>query len=159
MENIFDKKTNLLSSMEAKQKMSYVATITGSLNNVDCGSSSLSLNCSVNYNRSECANTPLTCGTCLNGYMGEIGDHNTKCYLPIDKELIKFGIRKCPGDCYEDQGHGICQYKDQFNGLTVDSCRIGDACDVQCECTANWHGIACHLSSEDVITRSKLRSQ
>ena len=145
--------------MEAKLKTGYIAAITGALNNIDCGSSSAILNCTSNYNRSECANTPMTCGTCLDGYNGEFGDHNTKCYLPIDKELIKFETRSCPGNCYQDQGHGICQYKDQFNGLTVDSCRIGDACDVQCQCYNDWHGIACHLSSEDIIIRSKLRSK
>ena len=79
-------------------------------------------------------------------------------YLPIDKELIKFETSSCPGNCYLDQGHGICQYKDQFNGEVVDSCRIGDACDVQCQCTNNWYGIACHLSSEDFITRQEKRS-
>ena len=53
-----------------------LSVVSEQLNSVSCQNSPLC----ANLNRLDCARVPNTCGRCLDGYVGENGDSNSRCY-------------------------------------------------------------------------------
>ena len=62
-------------TLDGDKVSSVVGAATKALNGADC---SMAMTCGA-FNRHDCMYTPNTCGPCLNGFIGIVGDANTFC--------------------------------------------------------------------------------
>ena len=148
--------TETITSMEASKYRSLIGIAMVGLNKVDCLLPSNIVSC-ASLNRTKCASTPMTCGSCMDGYIGEFGDANTACYIKNESNLMLQQERRCPGDCSNNKGNGYCEFRSKINNELLSSCVIGVSCVAKCKCKAGFSGIACHLDSTLAERRSKLR--
>jgi hypothetical protein len=150
------------------------------LNQRDCFSSP---NCAI-LHRLDCSSstTDNTCGSCLDGFFGDMGDGNTTCV-----DVKQFGLtltqmkschddldcvksmeicssgqchrrnQSCLGDC---NGHGICETRNIYTGQLLPFCAIGDpSCQSSCLCESNWKARDCSVSTEEFVIRENVRTQ
>merc|ERR1711871_478710 len=159
--------------MEAKESISDIGVSISALNFVNCSLPNGIDDCLM-LNRSSCRRTPMTCGECLIGFIGENGDANTPCIdssnilmNPIQYNDILLLPKQCPGNCSADQNRGQCIYKSTtfdsskgkgvFNSI-LDSCTIGQQCNAICVCDTLYTGEACHLNKDEVPLRIQIRN-
>jgi len=140
-----------------------VSAATDAINSVDCSSSP---DCFM-LNRNNCSSTINTCGTCLNGYLGVMGDSNEACLLSSSSQRRlttesneKLQIlelfhqlstpnnqKSCPNSC---SGNGQCVYLDSKD-LRIPSClQTSFTCQARCLCDTNWTASDCSISSNNV---------
>ena len=155
------------------QTVNFVSSIVSSKN---C---SAAPNC-AGINRSGCLETSNTCGICLSGYEGIIGDSNTKCaresspigtigsvckqdedclYRQCENRLCTAPQQTCqtsvPGTICS--GHGICRNLDS-SGNNLQNCTIvSHLCSASCLCHAGHGGVDCSLNTAALRERSKVR--
>eukprot|EP00597_Dinobryon_sp_UTEXLB2267_P015729 CAMPEP_0170109554 /NCGR_PEP_ID=MMETSP0020_2-20130122/7278_1 /TAXON_ID=98059 /ORGANISM="Dinobryon sp., Strain UTEXLB2267" /LENGTH=2286 /DNA_ID=CAMNT_0010334573 /DNA_START=4168 /DNA_END=11025 /DNA_ORIENTATION=+ len=81
-----EKSTENLMSLSMFQANQVITSAIGSslITYVDC---SLAPNCFI-LNRSNCVRTPQTCGTCFDGFVGDIGDSNSPCLTAKAYKII-----------------------------------------------------------------------
>ena len=130
-------------------------------------------NCS-SLNRKNCFNTPNTCGSCLNGFVGIVGDANLPCvveadakgdgaYCASDDQCISGNcfrsrcetvFKTCASNC---SAQGVCNFYN-FNQQSILSCSFSDAsCFAKCDCVEGYFGSYCALPYSTFIASQTLR--
>lgn len=136
----------------------------------------------TSLHRQPCVNTPNTCGTCKDGYVGIVGDLNRPCITKQEAaDLLPFNatcttgsqclygecvfgrcsapILSCPSDDPEVvcSGHGSCVYSDP-TGRVLDSCtQLDTKCYATCECTEGYGGRSCAYNETALAYRDATR--
>jgi hypothetical protein len=147
-----------------------VGAAANSLNAVNC---TVPKSCD-SINRQACSTTANTCGSCLDGYIGQSGDSNAACISSSRRRRLSDGCssdddclvgtcqdnacvdstKSCPNDC---SGQGECLHYDVYNVLT-DSCLSSNAfCKAQCNCTADFYGVDCSLTEDEYLSKLEIR--
>jgi hypothetical protein len=137
------------------------------INAVNC---TLARNCSGLF-RENCVNTANTCGSCLSGYVGVVGDSNLRCFNLNNTDSGEIGSA-CEGDddcvygvCKNEvcaapalecasncSGTGRCEYIDTGNNV-LSSCSILDVdCSAVCLCDSGFHGQDCSLTEDELTS-------
>ena len=125
-------------------------------------------------NRAGCAKVRNTCGACLNGYVGEVGDANSRCVSDTTTDstaLASVGTsctssancqgwavcdttlappvcvlpaKACPQDCSQQ---GSCVFQNVFTLQTLLTCKVSDpSCTAVCQCADSFSGADCNVS-------------
>lgn len=129
-----------------KQTLSVVST---SINFVNCSGT----NCGA-LNREDCSTIEFTCGSCLNGFIGDYGNKNTLCIDPSTE--FKNTSKTCDKSC---SNHGECIMINSDSGLIVDDCKEGDInCEAICECDEPYSGIICANTITELEEKQNMRS-
>ena len=167
--------TTALASGDTDAVYRHMNVASAALSSVDC---SLAPNCTA-LNRASCAGVVNTCGKCLQGYTGLVGDSNKKCVNGLN--LLPLGATcKSNNDCQSHDcvntvcvdpgktcpsatspgvcsGHGSCRFVD-IGGSTVSSCGETDVhCSANCVCQGGYGGVSCSLSPAELIAREAAR--
>ena len=175
----FNPAVYLSSTLTASLAAGSASSVYQSINAV---SSMLSaINCTVAPNctalhRATCHSTANTCGSCLQGYTGIVGDSNVRCQSPSAiAATAASGCKKdanclfgacVSGVCITPNktcstgipgtvcsGQGSCQFLDS-SGSAVSSCLISNVyCSPQCMCSGGSGGIDCSLNPSQLATR------
>eukprot|EP00981_Chlorochromonas_danica_P011582 scaffold4106_cov285-Ochromonas_danica.AAC.1 len=141
-----------------------VGAVLPSINVVNC---TTAVSC-ASLNRDTCRYTRNTCGKCLSGYLGTLGDSNLPC-LPKSsllsdgeacttstqclsgrciQKICRSSNKACPGSC---SGAGSCLAYDLF-GSSLPSCAYNDSnCVVKCSCKSGQYGRDCSLSRSQYV--------
>ena len=136
-----------------------VSAALSSINSADC--SSVPVPC-YKLNRMECFSTLGTCGPCLSGFTGRIGDSNIACNASMlttgspcvgdaycatglcSNRICSEPLKSCSNNC---NGNGLCGFKN-YNGLSIKNCPLSDgSCFAVCSCNANFKGKDCSFST------------
>ena len=152
------------------------------LNQANC---SLSPNCS-SLHRQPCITTDFTCGPCLPSFIGQSGDSNSMCIVPLLSaylpgttrllsnmtllcasdsdcgifQLCRGGVcQSLPRDCPNNcSGYGNCSYVQTRTGLPTNSCTYYDtACLAVCTCATSYAGLACSTSKSHYMQLESVR--
>ena len=144
--------------------------------------------CGVRYGREACADTPHTCGSCLEGYLGEnTGNSNSPCYaistdITVDEEvesILVNGTCLVHADCLTMQtcsdgvcsyarkscpadcsGKGRCQLELKASGTEVDECLINEfTCQARCICEEGFLGSGCSETRSAMEAKQETRYQ
>ena len=173
---IFDNSQALIKealiARDSSLALSLISTTMISSNDVDC---QVPYDCHY-LNRAACSATPRTCGSCLFGFIGVIGDANLPC---VQKNSTKSLLgdfchsntscfsglctsshcqdvsKSCVNNC---GGKGICTYYDRY-GSILSSCSVTDIyCSAACLCRNNSFGIDCSMSRQQYTQSSAFKS-
>jgi hypothetical protein len=160
---------------DVKRVLSVATTV---INSVNCTAAP---NC-TSLHRNRCGATSHVCGSCLDGYIGDIGDQNTPCML-LNQVVINTTVyctswgdcqpwefcngadrtctlesKSCPGNC---SSNGRCIYVTTNLGqqLTAEQCKINNQhCAATCSCFDQYSGRLCEISNADLKSRRAVRS-
>lgn len=152
------------------------------LNTVNC--SKVSADFCTSLVREPCQDLPQTCGKCLSGFIGPLGE-NSKCVQDpstgdsggvdkllginstciVDKQCISNlcyngrcldPLKTCPDNC---NGNGNCTFLDYSNQL-IPKCYTTDPyCHPECQCSTGYFGSYCQLTQSDYLNYRKIRSE
>ena len=149
----------------------------GTMNSVDC---TVPVSC-AQLNRQQCQLTTKTCGSCLTGYVGVVGDSNIACSKASSiaavgascssnsacisgycykNQSISNGIcanpsKACPNNC---GGKGSCLFSDA-SGNILSSCTLSNPfCTAACKCQSGSYGSDCSLTLTQLNQLQSLRS-
>lgn len=136
-----------------------ISAAAGTLHPVDC---TVSIDCTF-LNRFLCSATANTCGSCLYGYVGPVGDSNIPCQLP--STIIGTGgycesnstcasgaclhskcgdpSKLCPNHC---SSKGTCIYTDVKNQVVSKCSQSNVHCRATCQCVTGSYGADCSMS-------------
>ena len=155
-----------------------IQLVSATLGEVDCSGAP---NCTA-LHRVGCAGTLNTCGQCMDGYGGVMGDDNSMCrsqkvlaslapvganctssttcrYQICDHGRCAAPNQTCPSTLVSQacSGHGTCTFQDSsFN--TLHSCLITNtACSALCQCSGGYGGISCALTPTVLAEREATR--
>jgi hypothetical protein len=123
--------------------------------------------------RKNCSTVSGTCGECLNGYIGETGSSNDRCfYVGYDlrraqavnfeecdsNNICTVASKGCPMDC---SGHGECRFvSPQRSNITFEECTLIDFhCVAKCFCNEGFAGSFCDLSDTDFLGLQQTRNE
>mmetsp|Transcript_29297 Transcript_29297/g.49447 ORF Transcript_29297/g.49447 Transcript_29297/m.49447 type:complete len:2221 (+) Transcript_29297:134-6796(+) len=158
-----------------------LSVATSVANNQDC--SALPHDCATELFRADCYDTANTCGPCLDGYMGSIGDDNSICvavggrrtslsamsgcfvdsdcgsgweYCDTANNVCKVKAKECNNDC---SGHGTCVMMGSDTGTSFSGdCLMGmTSCEATCSCQSSFHGSTCSMDTVDFEAKQGLR--
>lgn len=142
---------------------STLSVVSSALNSVNCTAAT---GCST-LHRSECQRTSGSCGPCLPGYFGDVGDRNTLCIKATQALNSSAAPTSCTSDaeclswqtCNRLSGyctarpktcdrncstHGECVFVSQLTGGVVDNCPLDNVkCDAVCACVDGYSGVFC----------------
>ena len=128
------------------------------LNHVNCSGTP---NCAM-LSRSPCSTVDNTCGSCLNGYIGESGSHNSHCVSPTSliahnsSLMSQHNNKHCTRNC---SGHGHCTYKDINTGETPNSCDLlSTTCQAVCLCSTGYAGSSCAMTVMELVQKQEVRA-
>ena len=155
-----------------------IQLVAATLGEVDCWAAP---NC-TSLHRVGCAGTLNTCGQCMDGFAGVVGDDNSMCRSQVVlASLAPVGAactsgascryqlcgqghcatpnQTCPSTVLSQacSGHGACVFQDSsFNVLQ--SCPItSTACTASCQCRHGYGGISCALTPTILAERQNAR--
>ena len=146
------------------------------LNTVSCQNATKSY--CLGLKRNSCQRTINTCGECLTGSIGDLGDHNSPCILKpyssklqIFKKINRLAVIPCSTsancstfalcvkgscqtplkDCIDScNGQGSCSFISANTGKGLSTCYVGDTqCYPMCTCNTGLFGLSC---SENAVT-------
>lgn len=140
------------------------------LNTINC--SAVAASYCASLNRANCYNTPLTCGSCLSGFTGVVGDANTLCFAKGEGSPVGGSCStnsdclygKCESSkCVEPfktcpsydpsstcSGHGACTYTMNLKAVNESKCGIFNAyCSAACVCSNGYTGKACNMDANE----------
>ncbi|RYH16685.1 hypothetical protein EON65_29670, partial [archaeon] len=122
----------------------------------------------ASLNRQPCSTVQDTCGSCLQGFVGVLGDSNTVCINQQDTFALSLhGVCSVDSDCpilmrcsnlstcipqsktctLDCSGRGECIYKDMSTKLTIDDCNIAESyCSAFCQCESGYRGMTCQYT-------------
>jgi hypothetical protein len=163
--------------------------VSSSLNTVNCSLPSILIKnggC-ISLNRQDCSNTAYTCGPCYNGYYGDNGDANTKCFDPkttLTSTINNIPLKECSGKMLNGStcnNHGLCHYtftsssSSSSNNIdtslsssstatatapTSKSCTIiDDDCEAICKCDNHYTGISCKYTTTELVELQSITTQ
>lgn len=167
-----------LTSGNIAQAFQTVNNVASTLNVVNCSATPASY-CAT-LHRSPCVTRANTCGSCLSGYRGIVGDYNGRCFASnsttgstgsactTDDDCLynscdsTSGVcvvpaLQCPSISASDvcSGHGSCVYSDLAGRelATSVSCLVTDvaSCTAACECTSGYGGLASELQKRSTV--------
>jgi hypothetical protein len=174
LENLLDEARDDASSDATNQVIAVGSSV---LNDVNC---SLAPECNALL-RHACGKTMHTCGTCLDGHVGDEGDRNTQCFsldqistpsLNADSScsdvsecthlqecsagFCRYMRKNCANDC---SGHGECINEILSTGqASTAECRISDTtCTAVCRCEDGYLGTVCNVPAANMRLRQKNR--
>eukprot|EP00597_Dinobryon_sp_UTEXLB2267_P010423 CAMPEP_0170102732 /NCGR_PEP_ID=MMETSP0020_2-20130122/3057_1 /TAXON_ID=98059 /ORGANISM="Dinobryon sp., Strain UTEXLB2267" /LENGTH=1386 /DNA_ID=CAMNT_0010326131 /DNA_START=159 /DNA_END=4316 /DNA_ORIENTATION=+ len=164
---------SIVFSSMSSSAINVVGTI---LNAVNCSGVT---NCDK-LKRYDCADMDFSCGSCMEGFIGESGSKNSVC-VPSASEATKLvyicksdsdcGIfqycnrtgsctkmsKKCPNSC---SNQGVCTFINSNTGFLVSQCEmLSSDCLAVCQCFIGFGGNYCALSSAQLLQKIKLRKQ
>ena len=132
-------------------------------------------------NRDGCGKVDHTCGECLKGFVGDIGEGNSRCIALGDRRRQR---RRLAGSCADEgdcaawevcteegvcllpakhcslncSGHGECVLLNSAAQRPVTECLANDpTCEARCRCHANFTGSSCDVTSNTRQRRMTLR--
>jgi hypothetical protein len=151
MSNINSMMETTASVDDTKQMLSTISSI---INVVDCSSADASY-CAV-LNRQSCLRTENTCGDCITGYYGDMGDSNEIC-MPLHSRRLQLAIPKmCASTTCS--GHGLCIYENINTGAIQNACNLGDAtCQAVCACDGGYNGPVCSITDDVLVSKQVIR--
>eukprot|EP01032_Pedospumella_encystans_P039217 gene39217-biopygen20282 len=176
--------TSLLSSSADSIEGTKTAISVGSsvINAVSCSNAP---DC-TSLNRGDCAEVEDSCGACLSGYMGELGNDNSQCFAETGAGATSKSVgsgcatdvdcgdwqvcnttmtvpqcylptKRCPNKC---SGHGIFVAQNVNSGKEESRCDFGDpSCVASCACDESFSGANCATTSAELREKQALRSQ
>ena len=158
---------------------------------INLASSSLStINCTLTtpaycakLNRANCVTSSNTCGSCLTGYKGVVGDANVACfstrsstgavgspckkdddclYALCEKKQCVSPNTYCPSSFLDNaatpcSGHGVCQYLDTSGSLLTECLLTNPLCTTKCACSTGYGGADCALNGKELADASLSR--
>lgn len=154
-------------SRSTDYKLSVLSALSLTLSTVTC---TLTPNCTL-LNRQPCELTSNTCGSCIPGYIGILGDSNIACVPEDDDvtsscdhesdcrpwEVCSFGTcvekkKMCVNGC---SGHGTCSFYTTVTFTQVTSCPItDDECMAVCACETGYDGAYCQYLLRNAQVRT-----
>ena len=168
---LLEKSTSLLVTsqnsgpVQSESVLQSVSLLSSILNWKDC---SKAPDCS-SLNRGACSSTTNTCGQCLSGYLGVVGDSNSQCVNETEyKNKNKKNGNGNNGGAVENvscrvadcSGHGKCEFEKSDSGDKVSSCGLFESgCEAVCVCEAGFTGDDCGTSESDMSQLREIRSQ
>jgi hypothetical protein len=113
------------------------------MNTISC---SFAPNC-AKLNRNSCYKKSQTCGNCLNGFIGTIGDSNDLCVNPntlcidgkcktrTDRQLDEVNPSVLSKDCHGNcSNNGVCKFINVNSGVVLNRCLLLDpSCSAVCD--------------------------
>ena len=122
------------------------------LNKVNCSGAP---NCGMLY-RGPCSTVDHTCGSCLGGYIGESGSHNSPCIIPMERNHSLLSQQKhCQNNC---SGRGECVYVNTNTGHKLSSCELlSTTCRAACLCGNDFAGASCSYTTAELKENQKIR--
>ena len=174
----FNPTTYLSSSLTASLASGSASSVYQSINAVSSMISAINCTAAPNcttLHRGNCHNTANTCGSCLQGYTGIVGDSNVRCQSPSTIATAASGCttntdclygacvsgvcitpnKACPTATPDTvcSGQGLCQFLDT-SGSVVSSCLISNVyCSSQCVCSGGYGGVDCSLNPSQLAAR------
>lgn len=170
-----DSLANSLASGDVDAAYQSINLVSAALAAVNC---SVAPNCTA-LGRNGCGGTVNTCGGCLAGYGGVLGDGNTLCSSTVGVRAVGVLCKKnsvcvynlCAGgvcqapdkaclstvqnmDC---SGHGTCLFSDT-SGTALYSCPVTNVfCAASCSCDEGYGGVSCSLNDAALTAREAAR--
>jgi REJ domain len=165
-----------LSSGNLDKTFSTINLVSSTISIVDCTASPI---CTA-LHRSNCFATINTCGSCLSGYLGVVGDSNAKCFSVASNSgsegapcftnsTCLYGYcaaHKCATPNQQCQsnspyticsGNGVCHFTD-MSGNTLKQCLITSPfCTAACQCRTEYGGVDCSLDAAALLRRENAR--
>ncbi len=156
-----------------------VSNAASTANTVDCSQANKALCDSLNRNL--CFATAQRCSSCVDGYTGREGDHNTMCHTTgtvlgetgatcssnnqckldfCDNNVCAVPVLECPTvTTAECSGHGRCTYNNGNGRGYGRTCLITDTdCFPKCSCDDGFGGDACNFDADELANRVHTRS-
>ena len=159
--------SSLKSAFESLDVDSIYQLLGGVSSFISTSNCSLAPNCTA-LGRESCKMTSHTCGSCLNGFVGVMGDSNVPCHIQLpgysptrsNCSSCKFGTcinglcqiksKTCSGawtlgnDVVTCSGHGYCKYVNIIDRSILSECLVTDTgCEGQCVCVNGYGGEDC----------------
>jgi hypothetical protein len=171
---------NALASGNADATYQTVNNVASSLNGVNCTGRGVA-EC-AKFNRSACLTVPLTCESCIDGFIGIVGPSNTRCFNASTNAGKNGYPCKSDGDCVYNfcsnglcsapllvcpsndmtticSGHGKCTYADTA-GNVKSVCTIADVyCRASCTCDEGYSTADCSLTTQQALDRDENRGK
>ena len=167
--------TSLLSG-NLNQAFSTINLVSSTISIVDCTASP---NC-TKLHRSDCYATVNTCGSCLSGFLGIVGDSNAQCFSSTSSSGGEgapcFTNSTCLyGHCVNNRcatpnkqcqsnskyttcsSHGDCHFTDA-SGNSLKVCLITNPfCTAACKCNTGYGGVDCSFDAAALLKRENAR--
>ena len=160
------------------------AVVLSLLNTVSCQNATKSY--CLGLKRNSCQRTLNTCGECLTGYIGDLGDHNSPCILKpnfakmqVFKKIIRLAVVPCStsancstfamcvkGSCQiplkncidSCSGRGLCSFISTNTGKGLSTCYVGDPqCYPMCTCNTGFFGLSCKENAATFAGHQELK--
>jgi hypothetical protein len=160
------------------QSKQAIASCGASLNSVAC---SRAPNCTV-LHRNKCSSTANTCGSCLSGFVGVVGDSNSacastsssssfaavrrmaSCITDSDCDSFQYCVsstcvaeaKNCTSNCND---RGLCAYVLSHSGANLTTCDASDPlCSAVCLCNSSFAGPACEYTADQMAAKQSNRA-
>jgi hypothetical protein len=163
---------NATGALAVYMKQIQVATVnqllsaaTTNINTVVCGNNLIVNNGTScqELNRHSCWSTANTCGACLGGYYGVLGDSNEKC-MNSTEFVLKNSVsatavdgKACSQNC--SGTHGECVYHSSTNARVAQCPKYSSNCYAVCNCFDDWFGSDCSLTYAQLVEETATREQ
>ena len=165
-----------LSSGNLDQTFSTINLVSSTISIVNCTASP---NCTA-LQRSNCYATVNTCGSCLPGHLGVVGDSNAKCFSAASNSGGEgapcFTNSTCLyGHCVDHKcatpnkqcqsssryticsGNGDCHFTDASGNILKQCLITSPFCTAACQCRTGYGGVDCSFDTTALLRRENAR--